>query len=217
MGDAQQTRGDTPASASAAAQSSPVNTSGPTVLFFGTSLTAGYGLQPDQAYPAVVQRIAAEAGLPITAVNAGLSGETSAGALRRIDWVLQRPADVIVIETGANDALRGLSLEAARSNIEQTVAKAKKAQPGAIIILVEMLAPPNLGRTYTTGFQKIYSDVARRERITLVPFFLEGVAGRPEMNQADGMHPNAAGARLVAENVWRALKPAVSQPDGRPR
>lgn len=186
------------------------STRGPTVLFFGTSLTAGYGLQPDQAFPAIIEKQAAQAGVPISAVNAGLSGETSAGALRRIDWALKTPADVIVIETGANDALRGLSVEAAKSNIEQIVAKTKRAQPNAKIVLVEMLAPPNLGRNYTTGFQNMYSAVARQEKLVLVPFFLDGVAGRPEFNQADGVHPNAAGARVVADNVWRVLKPIVA-------
>lgn len=187
-----------------------MTTHNPTVLFFGTSLTAGYGLQPEQAYPAVIEKKSAQVGLQITAVNAGLSGETSAGALRRIDWALKAPADVIVIETGANDALRGLSLEAARSNVEQIVIKAKQTHPEAKILLLEMLAPPNLGRSYTEGFRKIYSSVAKEQRVTLVPFFLEGVAGRPEMNQADGVHPNAAGARLVADNVWRVLKPIIA-------
>lgn len=199
------------ASASIAADSAPGNsTRGPTVLFFGTSLTAGYGLQPDEAFPAIIESKASQAGVPITAVNAGLSGETSAGALRRIDWALKTRADVIVIETGANDALRGLSVESAKSNIEQIVAKAKRAQPDARIVLVEMLAPPNLGRSYTVGFQNMYSAVARQEKLVLVPFFLDGVAGRPELNQADGVHPNAAGARLVADNVWRVLKPIVT-------
>jgi acyl-CoA thioesterase I len=167
-------------------------------------------LQPDQAFPALIEKKAATAGLPIKAINAGLSGETSAGALRRIDWALKTPADVIVIETGANDALRGLSVEAARSNIEKIVAKARAAQPNAKIVLVEMLAPPNLGRAYTSSFQTIYTSVAKQEGVTLIPFFLDGVAGRPELNQADGVHPNAAGARLVADNVWRVLKPIVA-------
>ena len=210
MDDAGQQRERSALSSTSSIPSSSVTTHNPTVLFFGTSLTAGYGLQPEQAYPAVIEKKAAQAGFEITAVNAGLSGETSAGALRRIDWALKAPADVIVIETGANDALRGLSLEAARSNVEQIVVKAKQTHPDAKILLLEMLAPPNLGRSYTEGFRKIYSSVAKEQRVTLVPFFLEGVAGRPEMNQADGVHPNAAGARLVADNVWRVLKPIIA-------
>ena len=210
MDDAGQPRERAAVSSTASIQPTTVTTRNPTVLFFGTSITAGYGLQPDQAYPAVIEKKSVQAGFPITAVNAGLSGETSAGALRRIDWALKTPADVIVIETGANDALRGLSVEAARSNVEQIIARARAAQPNAKILLVEMLAPPNLGRTYTTGFQDIYSGVARKTKVTLVPFILDGVAGRPELNQADGVHPNAAGARLVADNVWRVLKPIVA-------
>lgn len=210
MGDGGQRREPAAASASPASRASKLTTSGPTVLFFGTSLTAGYGLEADQAFPSVLQKKAAQGGLPVNAINAGLSGETSAGALRRIDWVLKTPADVIVIETGANDALRGLSVDAARSNIEEIVRKAKKSQPKAKILLVEMLAPPNLGRAYATGFQNIYSAVAKQESVTLVPFFLDGVAGRPELNQGDGVHPNAAGARVVADNVWRVLKPVIA-------
>lgn len=209
MGDDAKVRTRTTAGSQAADGKPDSVVSGPTVLFFGTSLTAGYGLPVDQAFPAVIQKKAALAGVSINAVNAGLSGETSAGALRRIDWVLKTAADVIVIETGANDALRGLSAEAARANIEQIVIKARRAQPEAKIVLVEMLAPPNLGLTYANAFRDIYSSVARKEKVTLVPFFLDGVAGRPELNQGDGVHPNAAGAELVAENVWRVLGPVI--------
>lgn len=214
MGDAANAR-ERAAAPSGTTSSPEKTTRGVTVLFFGTSLTAGYGLQPDQAFPAVIEKKSQQAGLPIIAVNAGLSGETSAGALRRIDWALKTPADIIVVETGANDALRGLSVDAARSNIEQIVVRAKTAQPSARVVLVEMLAPPNMGRAYTTGFQGIYSSVAKREKVALVPFFLDGVAGRPELNQADGVHPNPAGARLVADNVWRVLKPIVAELSGR--
>ena len=215
MGDEAKPRENGPGPASVAVPAAPgTSTHDPVILFFGTSLTAGYGLQPDQAFPAIIQKRAEQDKLPVTAVNAGLSGETSAGAVRRIDWALKTPADVIVIETGANDALRGLSVESARSNIDQIVAKAKAAQPGARIVLVQMLAPPNLGSAYTSGFAKMYSIVARGQNVTLAPFFLEGVAGHPELNQADGVHPNAAGARAVADNVWRVLKPIVEQLEG---
>ena len=188
----------------------------PTVIFLGTSLTAGYGLSPEQAYPALVEAKSRRAGLPIRVVNAGVSGETSAGALRRIDWVLKQPADVIVIETGANDALRALSVAAARSNIEQIVARVKKTRPRMRIVLVEMLAPPNFGPAYTEPFRRMYSEIAKGEGVTLVPFFLDGVAGHPEMNQADGVHPNAAGSRIIAENVWAGIEPVVREVvDGR--
>jgi acyl-CoA thioesterase-1 len=185
----------------------------PVILFFGTSLTAGLGLEPDQAFPALIEKKAAAEGMPITAVNAGLSGETTAGAARRIDWVLRTPADLVVIEGGANDALRGLSPDAARSNLEQVIASIRKKQPAAKIILLQMEAPPNYGVPYTRSFHAIYPDIAGKEGIPLAPFFLDGVAGIPRYNQADGVHPNVAGERLVADNVWKALKPVVAQLD----
>ena len=185
----------------------------PVVLFFGTSLTAGAGLEPEQAFPALVEQKADSAGLPIRAVNAGLSGETTAGAVRRIDWVLRTPADVIVVEAGANDALRGLSPAAAKANLETLVAAIRKKQPRARIVLVQMEAPPNFGNAYTRSFSAIYTDVAKRENLTLIPFLLDGVAGVSRYNQADGIHPNVAGERIVAENVWRGLKPVIAQLD----
>ncbi len=185
----------------------------PVVLFFGTSLTAGLGLEPDQAFPALIEKKAAAEGMPIIAVNAGLSGETTAGAARRIDWVLRTPADLVVIEGGANDALRGLSPDAARSNLEQVIDAIRKKQPSAKIVLLQMEAPPNFGVTYTRSFHAIYPEIAKKESIPLAPFFLDGVAGIPRYNQADGVHPNVAGERLVADNVWKALKPVVAQLD----
>ena len=185
--------------------------SGPRVVFFGTSLTAGYGIQPNQAFPAVVQRKAVSDGVPIRAVNAGLSGETSAGAVRRIDWDIRAPFDIIVLETGANDALRGLDPVQLRANLSTIIHKIKKAQPRATIVMLEMQAPPNLGVAYGKSFREAYSEVARKEKVKLLPFFMDGVAGRPELNQADGVHPTAAGAKLIAENVWRGLKPIVRE------
>ena len=185
----------------------------PVVLFFGTSLTAGYGLDPSQAFPSLIESKATAEGVPITAVNAGLSGETTAGAARRIDWVLRTPADLVVIEAGANDALRGLSPDAAKTNLEQVIAAVRRKQPAARIVLVQMEAPPNYGSAYTQRFRSIYTDIARKENIPLIPFLLTGVAGIPRYNQADGVHPNLAGERIVADNLWRALKPIVSQLD----
>lgn len=185
--------------------------SGPRVVFFGTSLTAGYGIQPNQAFPAVIQKESAGDGLAIRAVNAGLSGETSAGARRRIDWDVRIPFDLIVVETGANDALRGLDPAQLETNLTAVVDKIKRAQPRAKIVLLEMQAPPNLGAEYGSAFREVYRQVATKERVMLLPFFLAGVAGRPELNQADGVHPNAAGAQLVAENVWKGLKPVVRE------
>jgi acyl-CoA thioesterase-1 len=200
--------------ATAAARSTSVRT--PVVLFFGTSLTAGYGLDPEQAFPALIERKAAAEGLPIKAVNGGLSGETTAGAARRIDWVLRTPADMVVVEGGANDALRGLSPEAARTNLEQVIATIRLKQPRAKIVLVQMEAPPNYGAAYTRSFRTIYADIARKENVPLLPFLLEGVAGISRLNQADGVHPNVAGEQIVADNLWKSLKPMVAQLDRNP-
>jgi acyl-CoA thioesterase-1 len=191
------------------AESAPETVRNPVVLFFGTSLTAGLGLDPDQAFPALIEKKAAAEGLPITVVNAGLSGETTAGAARRIDWVLRTPVDLVVIEGGANDALRGLAPDAARANLEQVIAAVRRNQPSAKIVLVQMEAPPNFGPAYTRSFRTIYGDIAKKENIPLLPFLLSGVAGIPRLNQADGVHPNLAGERIVADNLWRALKPIV--------
>ena len=183
----------------------------PTVVFFGTSLTAGPGLEPEQAYPALVEKLAAKNGTPIKAVNAGLSGETTAGAVRRIDWVLKNPADIVVIETGANDALRGLDPDSAKSNIEQVVARVKKRQPDAKIALIQMEAPPNFGSPYFRRFHAIYGEVAKDENLFLMPFLLQNVAGIGRLNQPDGLHPNAAGEKIVAANVWKSLSPLVKE------
>jgi acyl-CoA thioesterase-1 len=183
------------------------------VLFVGTSLTAGYGLTPELAYPAVVARLAESEGVSIDVTNAGLSGETSAGALRRMDWILRAPADVIVVETGANDALRGLDPDSTRANLERIIARIRAAQPRAEIVLVQMEAPPNYGIGYVRRFRAMYADVARDEDVVLAPFLLNGVAGLPELNQADGIHPNRRGAELVAANIWKALKPVVRRVD----
>jgi acyl-CoA thioesterase I len=185
----------------------------PVILFFGTSLTAGYGLEPDQAFPSLIQKKAQDDGVPIKAINAGLSGETTAGAARRIDWVLRTPADLVVIEAGANDALRGLSPDAAKANLEQVIATIRKKQPQAKIALVQMEAPPNYGASYTQRFRSIYRDISRKENIPLIPFLLNNVAGISRYNQADGVHPNLAGEKIVADNVWQALKPLVAQLD----
>jgi acyl-CoA thioesterase-1 len=185
----------------------------PVVLFFGTSLTAGYGLNPDQAFPALIEQKSRSEGLPIKAVNAGLSGETTAGAVRRIDWVLRTPADLVVIEAGANDALRGLPTTAAKANLERLISAVRQRQPQAKIALIQMEAPPNYGMTYTSSFRKIYSEVASKEGLPLLPFLLNGVAGIARLNQADGVHPNATGERIVADNVWKALKPIIAQLD----
>jgi acyl-CoA thioesterase-1 len=177
----------------------------PTILFIGTSLTAGLGIDPSQAYPAVVGRMLDSAGHPARIVNAGVSGETSAGALSRIDWVLRTPADVIVLETGANDGLRGLDPAALRENIVHILARIRDVRPTARVLLVQMEAPPNMGARYTKQFHDLFPEVARESGVELMPFLLDGVAGNPALNQDDGMHPNVSGARIVGANVTRAL------------
>lgn len=179
------------------------------VLVVGTSLTAGLGLDPEQSYPALLQQMADSNSLRVTIVNAGLSGETSAGALRRVDWLLQEPAPVVVIETGANDGLRGLDPDSTRANIVGIIQKLRAADADTRILLAQMEAPPNLGPRYTRAFHELFLTVAREEGVTLIPFFLEGVAGVPSMNQSDGIHPNEEGAQVAARNMWRTLLPVL--------
>jgi len=180
-----------------------------TVLFLGTSLTAGLGLEPDSAYPQQIQRKIDARALPYQAVNAGESGETSAGLLRRLDWVLQNPAAVIVVETGANDGLRGQSVDATKATIGQILTRIAKERPEARVVLVQMEAPTNLGAEYTRAFHAMFPVLAKVHGVTLMPFLLDGVAGRAALNQGDGMHPNLEGERKVTENVWRTLEPLL--------
>jgi acyl-CoA thioesterase-1 len=181
-----------------------------TLVFFGDSLTAGYGVDPDEAYPALIQRKIDEAGLPWRVVNAGLSGETTAGGLRRIDWILRQHIDVLVLELGGNDGLRGLPLEVTRANLRAMVERVRARQPTAKIVLAGMRMPTNLGPDYRREFAAIYPAVAKEAKITLVPFLLEGVGGNETLNQADGIHPTAEGHRRVAETVWKELQPLLT-------
>jgi acyl-CoA thioesterase-1 len=179
------------------------------VVFLGTSLSAGYGLDPDQAYPAVIQRMIDSAGLRYRVVNAGVSGESSAGALRRIDWILRQAPAVLVIETGANDGLRGQDLDSLRRNIQGIIDSTRRRSPETRIVLAGMEALPNMGRAYGDRFRAVYPALARANRIPLIPFLLAGVGGVDSLNQRDGIHPNEAGARIVAENVWGVLEPML--------
>jgi acyl-CoA thioesterase I len=181
-----------------------------TVLVIGTSLAAGYGIDPALAWPAVLQRKIDSAGLHFRVVNAGVSGETSAGALRRTDWLLQRerPA-VLILETGGNDGLRGLDPDTMRANITGVFAKAKAVAPPPALVLFAMEAPPNLGADYTRRFHSVFTDAARESGAALVPFFLNGVAGIDSLNQADGIHPNQRGHELAAANAWQVLEPLL--------
>ncbi len=178
----------------------------PRVVILGTSLTAGLGLDPAISYPSLLQEKADSAGYPVNIVNAGLSGETSAGALRRAAWVLDQPSAAVVLEVGANDGLRGVNPDSTYGNLVELVGEIRREQPGARVFLVQMEAPTNLGRDYTTRFHNVYERVARETGITLLPFLLDGVAGNARLNQGDGIHPNPAGSRIVAENMWRGLE-----------
>jgi acyl-CoA thioesterase-1 len=183
-----------------------------TIIFFGDSLTAGLGLADPgtQSYPAQVQRRIDAAHLPWRVVNAGLSGETSAGGLRRIDWVLNQRPDVFVLELGANDGLRGTATEVTQANLQAIIDRVHSRYPDVRIVLAGMRMPPNMGADYTDSFQAIYPALAKRNRIALIPFLLDGVAERPELNQADGIHPNPTGAAIVADGVWKVISPILT-------
>lgn len=188
----------------------PVRSATRRVVLLGTSLTAGLGLDPALAYPALLQRKADSAGFGVTIVNAGLSGETSAGALRRAGWVLDQPAALVVLEVGANDGLRGVDPDSTYANLLALVNVVQTQRPEAAIALMQMEAPTNLGRGYTTRFHDAYGRVARETGVPLLPFLLEGVAGDARFNQADGIHPNPDGSKRVAETVWRGLAPLLA-------
>ena len=177
-----------------------------TIVFFGNSLTAGYGLSPSQAFPAVIQKKIDSLGLPYQVINAGVSGETSSGGKTRIDWILKQPVDIFVLELGANDGLRGIPLSATRKNLQDIVDKVIAKNPNTKLLFAGMQIPPNMGQTYTTEFRNIYTELAEKNKMTLVPFLLEGVGGEPKLNQEDGIHPTAEGHRIVAANLWRELQ-----------
>jgi acyl-CoA thioesterase-1 len=178
------------------------------MLFFGDSLTAGYGLSDpsDEAYPAVIQHKIDSLKLPYKVINAGVSGETTAGGLGRIDWVLKQKISIFILELGANDGLRGIAVDETRKNLQAIIDKVKAKYPNAKIILAGMQVPPSMGADYANSFKAVFPQVAEKNKIDLVPFLLAGVGGNSKLNQADGIHPTAAGAKIVANNVWQILK-----------
>jgi acyl-CoA thioesterase-1 len=183
------------------------SSSSKTILFFGDSLTAGYGLDdPSEAFPGVVQEKIDSAKLPYKVVNAGVSGETSAGGKGRISWILKRKVDVFVLELGANDGLRGIPIGETTRNLQAIVDSVKTKYPKAKLVLLGMQVPPNMGPVYATGFKTIFYQLASKNNLTLVPFLLKGVGGVPSLNQGDGIHPTAEGAKIVGANVWEVLK-----------
>jgi len=179
------------------------------ILFFGDSLTAGYGLSVDEAFPALIEKKLSKNGKPVKAVNAGLSGETSAGGLSRIDWVLRQPVDVFVLELGANDGLRGLPVEQTEKNLQAILDKVKVKYPKAKLVIVGMMVPPNMGNEYTQKFSKIFPALAKKNEATLMPFLLKDVAGNEKLNLTDGIHPNVEGHKIVAENLFKILDPLI--------
>ncbi len=175
------------------------------ILFFGDSLTAGYGLEEDEAFPSLIQDRIDSLKLPYEVINAGLSGETSSGGKNRIDWVLREPVDVFVLELGANDMLRGLALDETEKNLRAILDVVKEKSPAASIVVAGMEAPPNMGQDYTRSFRNVFTKIAQEYGASRIPFLLEGVAGDESLNLADGKHPNAVGQHIVKENVWRVI------------
>jgi len=179
------------------------------ILFYGDSLTAGYGIDREQAFPALVQARIDSLGWNFEVFNAGLSGETSAGGLRRIDWLMRRPIDVFVLELGANDGLRGIDLNDTRENLQRIIDRVKKKNSDVALVVAGMQMPPNLGAEYTEEFQALFPGLAKKNGAVLVPFLLAGVADRPDLNLSDGNHPTVEGHRIVAETVWTTLAPVL--------
>ncbi len=176
------------------------------IVFFGNSITAGYGVEQSEAFPALIQAKIDSLKLPYKVINAGVSGETSAGGKSRIDWVLQQPVDVLVLELGANDGLRGIPLSETSKNLQSIIDEVKKKYSAVKIVLAGMEIPPNMGKKYTDEFRELYRQLAEKNQTLLISFLLKNVGGEPELNQPDGIHPNVQGHKIVAENVWAVLK-----------
>lgn len=196
---------------SAASETATTKTETKTVLFFGNSLTAGYGLEPDQAFPALIQERIDSLDLPYKVVNAGVSGETTSGGKSRIDWLLKQPVDVFVLELGANDGLRGVKTEETYNNLKVIIQKVRNKYPDVKIVLAGMQIPPSMGQQYTRDFSEIYTRLAEEEDVALIPFLLEGVAGDQELNQGDGIHPTEEGQKILAKNVWDVLEDIIKK------
>ncbi|MEX0967584.1 MAG: GDSL-type esterase/lipase family protein [Bacteroidia bacterium] len=197
-----------PAAERSPAESTP-ETQTSTILFFGNSLTAGYGLEEEEAFPALIQEKLDSAGLEFRVVNAGVSGETSSGGRERIDWALRQHIDIFVLELGANDGLRGIDPQETKKNLQVIIDKVRAANPETEIILAGMQIPPSMGADYTGRFKAIFSELAEENELYFVPFLLEGVAGNPALNLGDGIHPTAEGQKILAQNVWNILEKIV--------
>lgn len=181
------------------------------IVVLGDSLAAGLGVEPSQAFPALLQRKIDEAGWKDRVINAGVSGDTSADGLSRVDWLLKSRIDVLLLELGGNDGLRGLPVSATRTNLQSIIDRVKRSNPEAQIVIAGMQMPPNMGAEYTSAFKALYPELAGRNGAALVPFLLEGVAGRRDLMQEDRIHPTAAGHQIVADNVWKTLQPLLAR------
>lgn len=179
------------------------------ILFYGDSLTAGYGLSPEEAFPALVEKKLNKTEQVAKVVNAGLSGETTAGGLSRLNWVIRQPIDIFVLELGANDGLRGLPLEQTEKNLQTIIDQVKAKYPKVKIVIAGMMVPPNMGPEYTAKFRKIFPEIAKKNNATLIPFLLQDVAGNEKLNLGDGIHPNPEGHKIVAENVVKVIEPLL--------
>jgi len=177
-----------------------------TILFFGNSITAGYGVDPSEAFPALIQNKVDSLKLSYKVINAGVSGETSAGGNGRVNWILKQPVDIFVLELGGNDGLRGIPLAETKKNLQTIIDKVKEKYPGAKLVLAGMQIPPNMGAQYSTAFKNIYPNLAEKNKIALIPFLLKGVGGEVKLNQPDRIHPTPEGHKILAENVWSVLK-----------
>jgi acyl-CoA thioesterase-1 len=184
------------------------------VVVLGDSLAAGLGVEDTEGFPTLLQEKIDAAGLKYRVVNAGVSGDTSADGLNRINWQLRRKIDVLVLELGGNDGLRGIPVPATRSNLQSIIDQVKQKYPQAQIVVAGMQMPPNMGEDYTKEFRKIFPELAEKNHAALIPFLLEGVGGKPKLNQPDQIHPTAEGHKIVAENVWKVLKPMLSGATG---
>lgn len=196
-------------STSAAEKEATAEASKKVMLIFGDSITAGYGLEQEQAFPALLQTKIDSVQAPWKVINGGLSGETTAAGLRRLEWTLQQPVDLLLIELGGNDALRGVSVSEMRSNLDKMIQMTKSKYPDAMIVLAGMKVPPNLGAQYGKEFEAVYAQLAKKHGITLIPFILEGVGGNENLNQADQIHPTAEGHRIIAKTVWEVIEPLL--------
>ena len=181
------------------------------ILFFGNSLTAGYGVEPENAFPYLIQNRLDSMSLSYKVVNAGLSGETTASGVNRIEWVLRKPVDIMILELGGNDGLRGINPVESEKNLQKIIDLAKNSSPGIQIIIAGMEAPPNMGGEYVNKFRSIFQELSQSNNLPIIPFLLEGVGGEPSLNLTDGIHPNEEGHKIVADNVWPVLERILSK------